>query len=183
MNTKIQNNELKRLNIEAYRKSEKAPIYVVLDNVRSAQNVGSIFRTMDAFRCAELNICGISAKPPHREINKTALGASESVKWKYFDNTKSAVLELKARNIALFAVEQTTSSSTLENLVFKNKNGIALVFGNEVEGVSQKIIDLCDGSIEVPQFGSKHSLNISVCAGIVIWDIFSKNYLENLAKS
>lgn len=163
--------------------AEKVPIYVVLDNIRSAQNVGSLFRTMDAFRCEELILCGISAKPPHREINKTALGSSETVKWEYFEKSLDAVRYLQENGILVFAVEQTEKAVSLDDFELENKSRIALVFGNEVKGVDQEVVDQCDGSIEIPQFGSKHSLNISVCAGIVIWDIFAKNYLSEIAES
>lgn len=183
MNTKIPNSELNRLSVDEFKSSDKTPIYIVLDNIRSAQNVGSFFRTMDAFRCTELILCGITAKPPHREINKTALGASESVNWNYFESTIEAIEELKANGISTWAVEQTEKAIQLNAFTISDEKPIALVFGNEVKGVSQKVIDICDGSLEVPQFGSKHSLNISVCAGIVIWDIFAKNYLVRMAES
>jgi len=183
MNTKIPNSDLNRLSIDEFKSSDKTPIYVVLDNIRSAQNVGSLFRTMDAFRCMELILCGISAKPPHREINKTALGASESVNWKYIESTVEAIKALKEQGVSVWAVEQTDKAIALDAFKVPNKAPVALVFGNEVKGVSQKAIEICDGSIEVPQFGSKHSLNISVCAGIVIWDIFAKNFLSRMAES
>lgn len=182
MNTKIPNSDLNRLSVDEFKWSDKSPIYIVLDNIRSAQNVGSLFRTLDAFRCTELILCGITAKPPHREINKTALGASETVNWKYFENTTDAIEELKNQGISAWAVEQTENAVQLDAFSVPEKEAVALVFGNEVKGVSQKVVDICEGSIEVPQFGSKHSLNISVCAGIVIWDIFSKNFLVRMAK-
>jgi len=183
MNTKIPNSDLNRLSTDEFKKADKTPIYVVLDNVRSAQNVGSLFRTMDAFRCAELILCGISARPPHREINKTALGASESVIWSYEEKTVNAVHRLQNQGVKVWAVEQTEKALQLSDLVVDDETPIAIVFGNEVKGVSQEVIDICQGSLVVPQFGSKHSLNISVCAGIVIWDLFSRNYLRKIAES
>lgn len=183
MNTKIPNSELHRLSVREFKSSEKTPIYIILDNIRSAQNVGSVFRTMDAFRCKELIICGISATPPHREINKTALGASESVDWRYEEDTVNAVSKLQNKGVEVLAVEQTDKSHTLNDFTPDQNRSIALVFGNEIKGVSQKVIDHCDGSLEIPQFGSKHSLNISVCAGIVIWDFFAKNFLNRMAES
>ena len=183
MNTKIPNSELKRLSLDEFKEADKTPIFIVLDNIRSAQNVGSVFRTMDAFRCEELILCGISARPPHREINKTALGASESVNWRYHDNTLDAVSELQEMGVSVWAVEQTEQSVLLNEFSLKTNNAIALVFGNEVKGVAQDVVDQCNGSLEIPQFGSKHSLNISVCAGIVIWDIFDKKYRSRMAES
>ncbi len=173
MNIKIANDDLGRLNESAYRDAEKMPIYVILDNVRSAQNVGSFFRTMDAFRCEKLVLCGICAQPPHREINKTALGATESVEWEYFEDTIDAVDSLRAKGVKVFAVEQATDSISLDDWTSNADEKIALVFGNEVMGVDQGVIDKCDGCIEIPQFGTKHSLNIAVCAGITIWHIGS----------
>jgi len=183
MNTKIPNSDLNRLNLDEFKKAEKTPIYIVLDNIRSAQNVGSIFRTMDAFRCEELVLCGISATPPHREINKTALGASESIDWRYEESTLNAVSDLQGKGIEVWAVEQTNKSQMLNSFLSKSNGPIAFVFGNEVKGVSQEVVNRCDGSLEIPQFGSKHSLNISVCAGIVIWDFFAKHYLDRMAES
>ncbi len=169
MNIKTKNEDLHRLSTEEFIASGKAPIYVVLDNIRSAQNVGSVFRTMDAFRCAKLYICGISAIPPHREINKTALGSTQSVEWKYFENTLDAIENLKTQGVDIFAVEQTQNSIMLNDFKVDHNRKTAFIFGNEVSGVDQIIVDNADGSIQIPQYGSKHSLNISVCAGIVIW--------------
>lgn len=169
MNIKTKNEELDRLSLPDFKNAEKAPIYVVLDNVRSAQNVGSVFRTMDAFRCKAIFLCGITAAPPHREINKTALGSTETVAWKYFENTRDAVLELKKMNVKTFAVEQTQNSILLNEFTLDHSTPAAFIFGNEVSGVSQEIVNLAHESIEIPQYGSKHSLNIAVCAGIVIW--------------
>lgn len=169
MNIKIKNEDLDRLSTDGFKASAKAPVHIILDNVRSAQNVGSVFRTMDAFRCTKLHICGISAKPPHREINKTALGSTESIDWAYYNTTEEAIEALRAKNVALWAVEQTSNAIMLNSFKMDYSGETAFIFGNEVEGVQQEIIDLADGSIEIPQHGSKHSLNISVCAGIVIW--------------
>jgi len=175
MNIKTKNEELNRLSTDQFKDANKAPMHIVLDNVRSAQNVGSIFRTMDAFRCTKLHICGISAKPPHREINKTALGSTDSVDWEYYENTQDAISELKKQGVEIFAIEQTKNAIMLDVFEMDYTKEVALVLGNEVNGVSQEIIDMVDGSIEIPQHGSKHSLNISVCAGIVIWD-FTKGF-------
>lgn len=169
MNIKTKNEELERLSLQDFKQSKKAPVYVVLDNVRSAQNVGSIFRTMDAFRCAAIYICGISAAPPHREINKTALGSTESVEWKYFENTRDAISELRNKKAVVYAVEQTKEAIFLNDFNPNFEKEIAFIFGNEVSGVDQDIVNMADGSIEIPQFGSKHSINIAVCAGIVLW--------------
>lgn len=171
MNIKLSNDALGRPNLEEYQLKRKAPVYVILDNVRSAQNVGSIFRTMDAFGCAKIYLCGITPTPPHREINKTALGATTSVEWAYHENTEGAINEIRSLNGHVYAVEQTIDSTNLENIDEKLERIIAFVFGNEVDGVDQKAIELCDESIEIQQFGTKHSLNIAVCAGIVLWHV------------
>lgn len=183
MNTKTPNNKLSRLSANEFKEAEKTPICLVLDNLRSAQNIGSVFRTMDAFRCEQLFLCGISAQPPHREINKTALGATESVAWTYRESATDAVKDLKNRGYKVYAIEQTSESHFLNEIEFSTDQKLAFVLGNEVKGVEQKVIDVCDGSIEIPQFGSKHSLNISVCAGVVLWHVFSKTFIENLGKS
>lgn len=169
MNIKTKNEELDRLTASDFKSAEKAPVFVVLDNVRSAQNVGSIFRTMDAFRCEGMYICGISAVPPHREIHKTALGSTESVDWVYFKNTIDAVTALKAEGVKVYAVEQTREAIFLHDFKLNPKEKTAFIFGNEVNGVSQEVVNLAHGSIEIAQYGSKHSLNIAVCAGIVLW--------------
>lgn len=164
-------NELNRMNIEEFKQSSKFPITLVLDNVRSMNNIGSVFRTCDAFRINEIYLCGITAKPPHKDIEKTALGATQSVDWKYFDTTKNAVETLIKNNYAVFAIEQVEQSIMLDEFNPSNYKKLALVFGNEVLGVEQDVIDLCCASIEIPQFGTKHSLNISVSTGIVLWHI------------
>lgn len=175
MNIKTKNEELDRLSESDFRSSRKAPLHIVLDNIRSAQNVGSVFRSMDAFRGAKIHICGISARPPHREIQKSALGATETVEWEYYETTHEAISRLKEEGVLIFAVEQTRKSELLNNFKPDYDLQTAFVFGNEVNGVDQEIVDLADGSIEIPQYGSKHSLNISVCAGIVIWE-FAKGF-------
>ena len=166
--------ELNRLSVEEFKECEKIPVIIILDNVRSLHNVGSVFRTSDAFLVEAVYLCGITGTPPHREINKTALGATETVIWKYFKKTKEAVEELKKINYLLIAIEQVENSTNLNEFQINKNEKYALVFGNEVKGIDQDIIDLCDRCIEIPQHGTKHSLNISVSAGIVIWEFFNK---------
>jgi tRNA G18 (ribose-2'-O)-methylase SpoU len=166
--------ELNRKSVDEFRKAEKIPVIAVLENVRSAYNVGSVFRTADAFLLEGIYISGYTARPPHKEISKTALGAEDSVDWKYFNNTKVAIEELKQRNYKVFAVEQVVESISLQFFSGLNIGKVAFIFGNEVSGVEQETISLCDGSIEIPQFGMKHSLNISVAAGIILWEVASK---------
>jgi len=161
--------ELNRLDVESFKKSEKFPVVVVLDNVRSMNNIGSVFRTCDAFRVDAVFLCGITAKPPHKDIEKTALGATESVSWQYFESTTSAVEKLIAENYKVYAIEQVENSIFLNRFSVEKNEKIALIFGNEVMGVEQEVIDSCHGCIEIPQFGTKHSLNIAVSAGIVLW--------------
>ncbi len=164
--------ELNRLNVEQFKNAEKLPVVVVLDNLRSLNNIGSVFRTCDAFRVWAIYLCGITATPPHREIHKTALGATESVSWRYFEETTDAVCTLKNENYKIFAVEQVENSISIRDFSISQGDKIALILGHEIHGVDQKIIDLSDGCLEIPQFGTKHSLNVSVCAGIVIWEVF-----------
>ncbi|MCF8366162.1 MAG: RNA methyltransferase [Bacteroidales bacterium] len=171
---KLNNEELNRLSTDAFKTAEKLPCVVVLDNIRSLNNIGSVFRTSDAFRIEAVYLCGITATPPHREIHKTALGATDSVKWQYFTETENAILKLKSEAYRIFSVEQAENSITLEQFVVGRNEKIALVFGHEVNGVEQSIINISDGCIEIPQFGTKHSLNVSVSAGIVIWEVFKK---------
>ena len=168
---KLLNRELGRKSIEQFRESEKSPFAIVLDNVRSHNNVGSVFRTADAFLTSGIYLCGITARPPHRDIQKTALGATESVEWKYFEKTADAVRELKEEGYKIIGVEQAEESVSLQNFVVDKGQKYAFVFGHEVNGVSQEIIDQCDMCIEIPQFGTKHSFNIAVSAGIVLWEV------------
>ena len=162
--------ELHRISKEDFERAEKLPIIIVLDNIRSLSNVGAFFRTADAFRIGELYLCGITACPPHREIHKTALGADETVKWRYFETTEAACQALKAEGYKVFAIEQVEDSIPLQQFNFEPKT--AYIMGNEVEGVSEEALPYCDNAIELPQEGTKHSLNVSVCAGIVMWKAF-----------
>jgi tRNA G18 (ribose-2'-O)-methylase SpoU len=164
--------ELNRLNVSEFKKIEKIPLIVVLDNIRSLNNIGSVFRTSDAFRVESVFLCGITACPPHRDIHKTALGATESVDWRYFDHTSDAVKLLKEMQYEIIGIEQTDTSISLSDFVPVRKT--AIIFGNEVEGVDPEVLESCHRNIEIPQEGTKHSLNISVCAGIVIWHIYSQ---------
>jgi tRNA G18 (ribose-2'-O)-methylase SpoU len=171
---KLQNNELGRLSVDQFRKSDKSPFVIVLDNVRSHNNVGSVFRTADAFRIEKICLCGITAKPPHRDIRKTALGATESVVWSYYESTIDAITELKAGGYKILAIEQADGSVGLQNYRIDPTMKYALIFGHEVNGVDQKAMDMCDTCIEIPQFGTKHSFNIAVSAGIVLWELNRK---------
>lgn len=168
--------ELNRKSVEEFRQSEKIPVVVVLENIRSAYNVGSVFRTADAFLIEAIYIIGYSAKPPHKEIRKTALGAEETVHWHYFKTTAEAIEELRHKQYKVFAVEQVESSTFLHQLLPEQTSGIGMIFGNEVTGVEQSTIHACDGCIEIPQLGMKHSLNIATAAGVVLWEIV-RNYL------
>jgi tRNA G18 (ribose-2'-O)-methylase SpoU len=168
---KLQNRELGRKTVEQFRNNEKAPFVIVLDNVRSQSNVGSIFRTADAFLTEAIYLCGITSTPPHREIQKTALGATESVSWKYFGQTSDAVNELKEKGYKLIAIEQAEGSIELQNLNIEKSQKYALVFGHEVNGVDQEIVNSCDYCVEIPQFGTKHSFNIAISVGIVLWEV------------
>jgi len=171
---KLLNEELDRPNIDEFKQLKKLPYVIVLDNIRSMHNIGSVFRTSDAFLADAVYLCGITATPPHKDIHKTALGSTESVQWKYFYETISAIQYLKSEGFKIIAVEQTNKSILLKNFLPEKNEKYALIFGHEVRGVEQAVVDLCDFAIEVPQFGTKHSLNISVCAGIVIWELFNK---------
>ena len=168
---KLNMDELGRKTVEEFKQSAKTPVIAVLDNIRSMHNVGSVFRTADAFLIEAIFLCGYTPQPPHRDINKTALGATESVDWMYFSSTVDAVSELRNNGYKVYAIEQTEGSISLQNFVASASEKIALIFGNEVEGVSYDVLPLTDGSIEIPQLGMKHSLNISVAAGIVLWEI------------
>lgn len=171
---KLKNSELERLSLSEFKESKKTPIIVILDNIRSLNNVGSVFRTCDAFLIQKVYLCGITAQPPHKDINKTALGSTESVDWEYVENTIDLVKALKSQNINICSIEQAHKSIALHEFQVEDKATYAPVFGNEVKGVSQDVVDISDHVIEIPQFGTKHSLNISVSAGIVIWDFFIK---------
>jgi len=171
---KLKTIEMQRLTIEQFRESEKLPLVVVLDDVRSMYNVGSVFRTCDAFRIEAVYLCGISATPPATEIHKTALGAEDSVAWKHFADAKEAVIALKNEGYAVYAVEQVEHSTKLHHFIPETTEKYAVVFGNEVKGVHQEVVDLCDGCLEIPQFGTKHSMNVSVTAGIVIYHFAEK---------
>ncbi len=174
MSRKLKNSELNRLSSEEYKESKKTPIIVVLDNIRSLNNIGSVFRTSDAFLIEGIYLCGICAKPPHRDIHKTALGAEDSVIWEYFEKTEDAVNTLKEKNYKVYSIEQVENSISLEEFTPDKEEKYAFVFGNEVKGVQQNIVNISDGFIEIPQFGTKHSFNISVTAGIVLWEVFKK---------
>jgi len=167
--------ELNRKTVVEFKQSGKLSLIVVLDNVRSLHNIGSIFRTCDAFLIEAIYLCGISATPPHKEIYKTALGAEESVDWKYFETTIQAVEHLQANGYAVWGVEQTENSISLTDFTIDPRKRYALVFGNEVRGIEQDVVDRCDGCIEIPQFGTKHSFNVSVSAGIVLWEWYKYN--------
>jgi len=170
---KLSMDELGRKTTEEFRHAQKTPVVIVLDNVRSMNNIGSVFRTADAFLLEGIYLCGVTATPPHREIQKTALGATESVSWKHFAATMDAVNELKAQGYTVYSVEQAENSTMLDKLTVSDKK-IALVFGNEVSGVEQSVIDASSGCIEIPQYGTKHSINLSVSVGIVIWEVVKK---------
>lgn len=168
---KLLNEELDRLSVDDFKKVEKVPFTIVLDNVRSLHNVGSVFRTADAFRLEGIYLCGITATPPHREIHKTALGATESVAWEYRERTTEAIRELKERGYRILSVEQTEGAVLLDQVQLSERQKYALVFGHEIRGVDQEVVDQSDQCIEIPQYGTKHSLNVSVAAGIVIWEL------------
>ncbi len=171
---KLKNSELDRLSVDEYKEIAKTPITVVLDNIRSCNNIGSVFRTSDALLIEKVVLCGITATPPNKEIHKTALDAEKSVPWQYAEQTEDAVTQLKANGYQVFAVEQVENSILLPDFTPEKDQKLALVFGNEVKGVQQSVVDLCDGAIEIPQYGTKHSFNISVSAGIVLWDLVYK---------
>jgi len=169
---KLSLKELNRISVNEFKEQQKAPMVVVLDNVRSALNVGSAFRTADAFALEKIYLCGITAQPPHREILKTAIGATESMEWVYKEDTATVVKTLKEAGYEVWAVEQAEQRTWLQDFTFSPSGKYALVFGNEVTGVSEEVMALVDGALEVPQFGTKHSLNISVCIGVVCWELF-----------
>ena len=171
---KLKVEELNRIDIQEFKEAKKIGLTVVLDNIRSLNNIGSVFRTSDAFRVDEILLCGITATPPNIEIHKTALGAEDSVAWRYFEETVSAVNELKAKGYTVFSIEQTENSTSLSDLSLDASKKYAIVLGHEVHGVQQSVIDASNGCIEIPQFGTKHSLNISVATGIVVWNFYSQ---------
>ena len=176
---KLSMSDLNRLTPEEFKRSQKTPVIAVLENIRSAYNVGSVFRTADAFLLESIYLIGYTAQPPHKEIKKTALGAEETVEWHYFADTKSAIENLKNNGYKVFAVEQVVNSISLENLTIDNNEKIAVIFGNEVSGVEQDNILLCDGCIEIPQLGMKHSLNIATAAGVVLWEIIRTRMMSD----
>ena len=171
---KLKNKELDRLSVEDFKLTQKTPIIVILDNIRSLNNIGSVFRTSDAFLVKKIYLCGITATPPHKDIHKTALGSTETVEWEYVENIMDLIQSLKSENIKVISIEQAENATMLNDFQPDPNNTYALVFGNEVKGVKQDVVSASDLVLEIPQFGTKHSLNISVSAGIVIWDIFAK---------
>jgi len=173
---KLANSELERKSIEDFKEAKKTPLIVILDDIRSLHNIGSVFRTADAFLIEKIYLCGITATPPNKEIHKTALGATETVAWEYQKDVLDIINKMHNDNVEVWAVEQVENSILLNDFVPGPEKKYALIFGNEVKGVSQEAIKLCAGAIEIPQLGTKHSLNISVSAGIVVWDLFQKTY-------
>ncbi len=171
---KLKNSELNRKSVEEFKKTEKFPFIILLDNVRSLNNIGSVFRTADGFLIEAVYLCGITATPPHKDIHKTALGATDSVEWKYFNKTTDAIKQLRKEGYKIISVEQTDSSVMLNEFPLQKNESYALIFGHEMKGVDQSVIDMSDISIEIPQFGTKHSFNISVSVGIVLWDLINK---------
>jgi tRNA G18 (ribose-2'-O)-methylase SpoU len=171
---KLENSELDRKSIEDFKKSEKTPLILVLDDIRSLHNIGSVFRTSDAFLVEKIILCGITATPPNKEIHKTALGATETVAWEHHENVLEVIENLKKDNVITLAIEQVESAIFLQDFKVTKNQKYALIFGNEVYGVAQEAVAICDGCIEIPQLGTKHSLNIAVSAGIVVWDLFQK---------
>ncbi|WP_046755099.1 RNA methyltransferase [Kordia jejudonensis] len=171
---KLKNSELNRLSVDEFKSSQKTSLIVILDNIRSLNNIGSVFRTSDAFLIEKIYLCGITAKPPHKDIRRTALGATDSVAWEYREDTLKLVNELQENGVKVAAIEQAENATMLHEFAPDKSNTYALVFGNEVKGVQQEVVSASDYVLEIPQFGTKHSLNISVSAGVVIWDIFEK---------
>ncbi len=171
---KLKNSELNRLSVEAFKQSAKTPLIIILDNIRSLNNIGSVFRTSDAFLIEKIYLCGITAKPPHKDIHKTALGSTDTVAWEYVKNTLDIIKKLKVENVKILSIEQAENATLLNDFKPKANTTYALVFGNEVKGVTQEVVNASDVVVEIPQYGTKHSLNISVSVGVVIWDLFSK---------
>jgi len=176
---KLSNDELNRKSVPEFAASAKSPFIIVLDNVRSLNNVGSIFRTADAFIVEAVYLCGITARPPHRDIHKTALGATESVEWRYFESTADAVRELKAKGYAIVSVEQADEAVSPDRFTVEAGKKYALVFGHEIKGVSEEVVRLSDACIEIPQYGTKHSFNVAVSAGIILWELAGKTVAHN----
>jgi len=173
-NRKLKLQELGRISVNEFKTAEKTPIIIVLDNIRSLNNVGSVFRSSDAFRIEKIYLCGITAQPPHRDIHKTALGATESVDWEYVEDTVTLVNKLNSENIITLSIEQAEDSVKLDEFMPQKNQKYAIIMGNEVDGVQQSVINASNHVLEIPQIGTKHSLNISVCTGVVLWDLFSK---------
>ena len=171
---KLKNSELNRLSVDEYKLVTKTKLVVILDNIRSCNNIGSVFRTSDALLVEKIYLCGITATPPNAEIHKTALDAEKSVEWEYYEKTEDTVMQLQNNGYKVYAIEQVENSISLSDFLPNEDEKVAIVLGNEVKGVQQKVLNLCDGSIEIPQFGTKHSFNVSVSAGIVLWEIFRK---------
>ena len=171
---KLKNSELNRIDVETFKSSSKTPVIIILDNIRSLNNIGSVFRTSDAFLIKKIYLCGITATPPHKDIHRTALGSTDSVEWEYKKDTVELINALKKEDISIISIEQAENSIKLNEFVPLKDKTYALVFGNEVKGVQQEVVSLSDNVVEIPQYGTKHSLNISVSAGVVIWDVFSK---------
>ncbi len=174
MNRKLKNSELDRKTVTEFKEAKKTPLIIILDNIRSLNNIGSVFRTADAFLVKKIYLCGITATPPHKDIQKTALGATDTVDWEYCQNTLDLVNILQSKNIKILSIEQAENAIMLNNFNPKSDQTYAVIFGNEVKGVQQEVVSASNTVIEIPQYGSKHSLNISVSAGVVIWDLFSK---------
>jgi len=173
-NQKLKNSELNRLSVRAFKQADKTPLIVVLDNIRSLNNIGSVFRTCDAFAIEKIYLCGITAQPPHKDIHKTALGATESVTWEHVDAILPLIDKLKTEGVKIASIEQAQNSVMLQDFKPKPKQKWAVIFGNEVKGVQQSVVDASDFCVEIPQYGTKHSLNISVSCGVVLWDLFKK---------
>jgi len=171
---KLKNSELNRLSVTDFKNSDKTPLLVVLDNIRSLNNIGSVFRTCDAFAIEKVYLCGITAQPPHNDINKTALGATESVAWEYATDVLTIINKLKADGVKIIAIEQAENSVALQDLELAKNQKYAVIFGNEVKGIQQSLVNAADYCVEIPQVGTKHSLNISVSCGVVLWDLFKK---------
>ncbi|RBP34324.1 SpoU rRNA methylase family protein [Oceanihabitans sediminis] len=171
---KLKNSELDRLSVDEFKNTDKTPIIIVLDNIRSLNNIGSVFRTSDAFLVEKIYLCGITATPPHKDIHKTALGSTDTVAWEYAENTLDVIEKLQKNNVKVCSVEQAENATMLDEFSPESNTTYALVFGNEVKGVAQDVVNKSDAVIEIPQFGTKHSLNISVSCGVVVWDVFNK---------